>query len=551
MVAVSAQAKKAAEVGRLAACIYLAVISVVGGGCAHYLSQFTDEDKDILLTYAGDNSSTLNFDASGGFITVQFSADRFVNYTIRYGAGCTGGALAGVLPQSGSADAGVTVSARMNYSDLMANSGTGWICVTDKAAYQKASLGKTFSTSAINNYVTQYNETYGASGAPLSTGTTTEFEIFQVEQAAPAWSNNLVNRDGGTTKQAGVSLNYGMLTAFDPNDGYKLKMFVIDRSNNRVLIFNSIPGSNSTNADVVIGQTDFVTGTAGVTQQNFDQPVSATVCSDGRLFISDRSNHRIAGFNRIPQSNGAPMDFVLGQAGFTVNPLVAASASTFNLPYGVSCISSRLYVADRGNNRVVVFNPPPTSTGATASFVIGQQDMVTATPGADYTSFPIPTTSYLNNPGQVIYTGSQFFVADIGNNRVLVFSSLPSAALATPVYVIGQPSSSGTTANQCGVCPAPPGQKTLSGPRSLAYRSGKLAIGDTGNNRLVFHDLPISGSNLSATHQMGQPNFSTGTVPGTTAKGTFSSPKDVIFDGNYIWVQDSGNNRLQYLALPF
>lgn len=529
---------------RAAAGLLLFLWTLVGMGCARYLAQFTDEDQPIRITYVGDNSASLNVDANGGYITVQFSADRFVNFTIRYGSDCTSGALAAVLPQSGSAESGVTVSARMNFSELMANSGSGFICLADKAAYQKASLKKTFSTTAINAYVTQYNETYGASGSPLATGINTEYEMFQVEQASPGWSNNLVNRDGGTTKQSGVSLNYGLSTAIDPNDGYKLKMFLIDRNNHRVLVFDSIPRSNAEAPSIVIGQANFTAGSAGVTQQNFDQPVSAAVCADGRLFISDRSNHRVAAFNRIPQASGAAMDFVLGQAGFTANTLAAASASTFNLPYGVSCISNRLYVSDRGNNRVVVYNSVP-SANVAASFAIGQPNLTSSTPGSDYTA----VSNYLNNPAQVMYSGSQFFVADIGNNRVLVYSSLPSAALASPVFVIGQLSSLGTTANQCNC--TTPGQNTLSGPRAMAFRSGKLAIADTGNHRLTFYNLPISFNTPNATHQMGQPDFSTGTVPGTTAKGTFSSPKDMIFDGNYIWAQDSGNNRLQYLALPF
>lgn len=542
MIEIFSGAAKAAGVRCFIPGIALLWFLTTGFGCARELSQFVDEDRPISISFAGDNSGSMNVDATGGYITVQFSADRFVNYTIRYGADCTTGALAGTLPQSGSAEAGITVSARMNYSDLMANSGTGWICVADKAAYQKASLSKTFSVSAINSYVTQYNETYGASGAPLSTGITTEFQIFQVEQSSPGWSNNFVNRDGGATKQTGASFNYGMLTVLDPNDGYKLKMLVIDRNNHRVLVFNSIPRSNSTNPDVVIGQTDFITGTSGVTQQKMNEPVSATVCSDGKLYISDRSNHRIAGFNRIPQSNGAQMDFVLGQAGYTVNPLVAASANTFNLPYGVSCISSRLYVADRGNNRVVVYNPAPSSNVA-ASFAIGQPDLTTATVGTNYGN-----TSYLNEPVQLLYGGSQFFIADALNNRVLVFNALPVAAGATPSFRIGQMLITDSTANQGG---ASPNQSSLSGPRALAYRSGKLAIADAGNHRLTFYNLPVTFNTPNATHQMGQPDFSTGTVPGTTAKGTFSSPKDMLFDGNYIWVQDAGNNRMQYLALPF
>lgn len=544
MVAVSAQAKKAAGVGRLAACIYLAVISVVGGGCAHYLSQFTDEDKDILLTYAGDNSSTLNFDASGGFITVQFSADRFVNFTIRYGAGCTGGALAGVLPQSGSADAGVSVFARMNYADLIANSGTGWICVEDKAAYKKASLAKTFPTSGITSYATQVNETNGASGPALTTGVSAEYQLFQTEQASPGWSNKFINRDGGTTKQNGVDFNYAMLVAIDVNDSYKRKFFVVDRNNHRILILNRIPLSNAVSPDVVVGQADFTSGGLGTTAANFNQPTAMTVCADGKMFVADSQNNRVAGYNRIPTTNGASMDFVLGQTNFTTGTATAASATTLSIPYGVSCISSRLYIADRGYHRLVVHNPVPTGNTA-AAFAVGQPDLITATMGADYS---LPTPSYLNEPVQVLYSGSQFFIADAFNSRVLVFNSIPTAAGAIPVFNVGQILVSDSSVNQGGVNPT---DKSLARPRGMAFRSGKLAVADTENHRLIFHDLPITANNPTATHQMGQPDMNTGTLAGVTAKGTFNNPRDLLFDGSYIWVQDRGNNRLQVLALPF
>ena len=136
---------------RIGAKCCFVLFSLLVSHCGRYLSQFSDEDLPIRITYAGDNSGSMNVDQTGGYITVQFSADRFVNYSIRYGADCTSGTLAQTLPQSGSAAAGETVSARMNYTELMANSGSGWICVADKAAYQKASLRKTFSVSVINS----------------------------------------------------------------------------------------------------------------------------------------------------------------------------------------------------------------------------------------------------------------------------------------------------------------------------------------------------------------------------------------------------------------
>ena len=513
-------------------------------GCATQLEKFLAEDKDIVITYGGDNASTLNIDASGGYITVQFSADRFVNYSIRYGADCTSGSLASILPQSGAAEAGQSVSARMNYSELMANGGSGLICVADKAAYKKASLTKTFSTTTITNYVTQYNETNGGSGAPQSNGITAAFQLFQDEQTAPGWSNSFINRDGGATKRSGVSFNYGMLVAIDPNDGYKKKFFLADRNNHRILIFHSMPLANSALPDVVVGQNNFTTGGLGTTASSFYEPTDVAVCADGKMFVADSQNNRVAGFNSIPTTNGASMNFVLGQTNFTTGTATAVSASTLSIPYSVACISSRLYIADRGYHRIVVHNTIPTSNSA-ASFAIGQPDLTTAALGTDYTN-----VSYLNEPIEILYTGSQFFIADIMNSRVLVYNALPTASGATPTYRIGQSLINGGSINEAG---ANPTNTTLARPRGLAFRTGKLAIADTENHRLVFYDLPISNNSptVTPTHQMGQPDFNTGTVPGTTAQSTFNNPRDLLFDGNYIWVQDRGNNRLQILALPF
>ena len=450
--------------------------------------------------------------------------------------------MAATLPQSGSADAGVTVSARMNYKELMANAGTGWICVADKAAYQKTSLAKTFSVSTIANYVNQFNDSRGASGAPLSSGVSAEFQMFQTEQTSPGWSNNSLNRDGGATKQNGVNFNFGMLVAIDVNDEYKQKFFVVDRNNHRILIFNAIPASNAVNPDVVVGQAGFTSGASATTASGFNEPTAVAVCADGKMFVADSQNNRVAGFNRVPTANGASMDFVLGQTNFTTGTATAVSATTLSVPYGVACISSRLYIADRGYNRIVVHSAVPTANTA-ASFAIGQANLAAGGSGTDYSGTP-----YLNEPVQVLYTGSQFFITEALNHRVVVFSSLPSAAGAMPTYRIGQALITGGAANQGG---ANPTQSSLSGPLGMAYRSGKLAIADTDNHRLMFYDLPITANNPNATHQMGQANFTTGTLPGTTARGTFNSPKDVLFDGNYIRVQDRGNNRLQVVSLPF
>ncbi len=89
-------------------------------------------------------------------------------------------------------------------------------------------------------------------------------------------------------------------------------------ANNRVLIWNNIPTSNGTPADVVIGQADFTSSDnpEPPTAQSFNQP--GDVASDGTsLFVEDSSNNRILVFSPFPTSSNLAASVVLGQADFT------------------------------------------------------------------------------------------------------------------------------------------------------------------------------------------------------------------------------------------
>src|ERR1700690_2661797 len=54
-----------------------------------------------------------------------------------------------------------------------------------------------------------------------------------------------------------------------------IHLFVVDEANNRVLIWNSIPTQNNQPADVVLGQSDFVSATAnngGISSSSLSDP---------------------------------------------------------------------------------------------------------------------------------------------------------------------------------------------------------------------------------------------------------------------------------------
>ena len=93
---------------------------------------------------------------------------------------------------------------------------------------------------------------------------------------------------------------------------------VADTDNNRVLIWLTLPRSNNQPADVVVGQADFTHNTTSVppTQTSLRGP-SGVWISNGKLFIADAQDNRILIYNRIPTSNKAPADVVVGQTSFT------------------------------------------------------------------------------------------------------------------------------------------------------------------------------------------------------------------------------------------
>ena len=201
------------------------------------------------------------------------------------------------------------------------------------------------------------------------------------------------------------------------------KLIVADGSNHRVLIWNSIPATDGVAANLVLGQDNFTScvanrgGTAAANTLN--RP--AGLWSDGtRLVVSDRINHRVLVWNSIPTSNGQAADLVLGQSDFVsiaYNQGGPASASTMAAPYnGVYFNSTQLFVGDTANNRVLVWNSFPTTNGQAADNVLGQPDFATTTTGTTSTS--------MNQPYGVFLYGKQLIVTDVSNNRYMIYNGM-------------------------------------------------------------------------------------------------------------------------------
>ena len=162
------------------------------------------------------------------------------------------------------------------------------------------------------------------------------------------------------------------------------------------------------------------------TQTGLLRPIGLAV-DDRRQFVGGRFRQWAGSpFPRAFQSrrgNLQTADLVLGQSDFTHKDQ-SASAQTMNTPYGLAffsvAIPRRMCLRKRTwqfpipvLNRVLVFQQPFVN-GESAFTVVGQPSFASGTASGNLTG--------LNSPRHVATdTSGRLYVADSGNNRVLVF----------------------------------------------------------------------------------------------------------------------------------
>jgi hypothetical protein len=353
----------------------------------------------------------------------------------------------------------------------------------------------------------------------------------------------------GQTSFASNSANNGGINANALNsaagvftDGTRL--FVADTSNNRVLIFNTMPTGSYASADVVVGQPDFVSnqcnqGGAGPTANALCGP--SAVYSDGtRLFVADSGNNRVLIYSSIPTSNDASASVVIGQSNMTsalpVPPVSGSYTPTANSlfdPLALASDGTRLYVADAGNYRVLIYNSIPSSNNAAANVEIGQVDMSSRNSNVSNV-----TASTLNTPTGIALLGGKLVVADYNFARVLIYNYIPTVSAPAADLVLGQPNM--TTAA------APPTSASTLIPWGLATDGTRLFIADQSDSRVLIYDQ-LPGTNYAAADKvLGQANFSAN-LPnqgGGASAAALQYPEGIALAGIKLAVADTANNRI-------
>jgi DNA-binding beta-propeller fold protein YncE len=379
-----------------------------------------------------------------------------------------------------------------------------------------------------------------------------------VEEVAPEVSACLVLGQGDDSM---VLANRG---ADDPGDNtlcepqfitrYGDYFFVSDRGNHRVLVWEQCPEENGEPSGLVLGQEDFADClenrgmtttldemTSGLGDEDLDgftiskaeedtlsQPSGITVI-DGKLYVVDSGNHRALRYAGLPTEDGEVPGLVLGQDNLDANDAnrddLVGSGSLF-FPMGIcSGDDQHVFIADKDNHRVLIWNKIPFGNGWNADLCLGQAGMDDREPnrgefdnvGADTLSFP---TGVFYHPET-----EKVFVVDQGNHRVLIWNKLPNEFGRAADVVIGQKDfhgrepNSGMGRNRCS-------DNGLYFPTDVVFGRAGLFVSDTENHRVLYWKEVPTENGQPADLVLGQKWFTENQVNrGGKANGsTFNDP---------------------------
>ncbi len=286
--------------------------------------------------------------------------------------------------------------------------------------------------------------------------------------------------------------------------------------------------------------TDFLTGQAArqiigqptFTFQGVGQPsayqigaVQGLAYANNTLFVVDSNlhglvppvNNRVLIYNNVSQFIYGPTDeipqggrcpvcvgtpsvgqasLVLGQPDFTTTTNPYLTQSGFRNPTMVASDGKILVVSDTDNNRVLIWKTIPTVPDQPADLVLGQPNFTTGTPGLN--------SAAMRGPQGVWVQGTQLFVADTQNHRVLIWNGIPTSNNQPADVVLGEPNF--TTAPASTTSDLPPTATNLFSPVSVTSDGRRVYVTDLGHHRvLIWNSIPTQNGQ-AADVVVGQPN---------------------------------------------
>jgi sugar lactone lactonase YvrE len=271
---------------------------------------------------------------------------------------------------------------------------------------------------------------------------------------------------GGTTNAAAFN---GPFTMYVGTGG---DLWIADIVNNRfVMIPSAHTAANGASATMVIGQPNLTSNAPGLSAQNLSVPYAPRLDASGNLWVADQGNRRVLRFN-APLSTFQNASLALGVPDFTTNNLVAPSSTRFNNAGDIAFVGTSLYVSDINNNRILRFDSPYTN-GMAASAVLGQPNFTSSAANNPNSTLGV------NVPQDLFSNGTDLFLTDYTNNRILVYLNVNSKTSgAAPDAVIGQPNLTTLTSGLT--------QSKFNGQHGiLLTAAGQFIVADQSNHRVL------------------------------------------------------------------
>ncbi len=333
-------------------------------------------------------------------------------------------------------------------------------------------------------------------------------------------------------------------------------LWASDTGHHRVLGWLSAPSAENAPADILLGQPAFdregrnARGTVSADSMNVPTGIAACGAQGQGLAVADAWNHRVLIWHRRPvQSNQRP-DVVLGQMDFDSGDSNRGqdrpTASTLFWPYCVSWDGARLWVADTGNRRVLMWDGLPQRNCEAARLVLGQADF----DHRDENGGGTPTAASMRWPHAISFFAGGVCVADAGNNRLMIWHRMPRANNQPCDVVVGQSGAYAVEHNQASYYPD---AACLNMPYGATVAGDLLVVADTANSRLLaWRDDSLTRAGANAFALAAQPDWNSkgDNRWQSAARDSVCWPYSVAMLGQgTLLVADSGNNRVMLWPL--
>jgi len=127
-------------------------------------------------------------------------------------------------------------------------------------------------------------------------------------------------------------------------------VYIADYTNSRVLRYTN----TATTADMVVGQAGFTTSTISLSATGMNWPNAIYIDGALRFFVVDSANNRVLVWNALPGANGAAANWALGQPNLTTGTQ-GTTQTTMKQPAGITLFENKILVDDYRNARYMVW----------------------------------------------------------------------------------------------------------------------------------------------------------------------------------------------------